>query len=124
WPIEHSCESPETLIKVNPAIFGLPTVVRDKGYGSYEKDLSEKIYGQIPKEASSQEKMAIRVAHTFATDVVGKLVNDIVQCKKQELSDVQTYNRIYEKYATICSDYIMKSSIKKVYAKLSEKESV
>jgi hypothetical protein len=123
WPIEHSCESPETLIKVNPAIYGMPTVKTDHGYSSYEKGLSEKLYGRIPKEATYLDKMAIRVAHTFATDVVGKLVDDIVNCKKANLSDVQAYYRIYEKYATICSDYIMKSSIKKVFASLSEEGS-
>jgi hypothetical protein len=79
------------------------------------------MYGIIPKEATSLDKMALRVAHTFATDVVGKLVDDIVACKNAELSDVQAYYRVYEKYATICSDYIMKSSIKKVYASLEEK---
>jgi hypothetical protein len=119
WPIEQTPESPESLIKVNPEIYGLPTVIRDMGYSSYEKDLSNKRYG-LPREASIQEKMAIRVAHTFATEIVGKLVDDIVDCKNQKLSDLQAYNRVYEKYATICSDYIMKSSIKKVYASLTE----
>lgn len=123
WPIEHSCESPETLIKVNPEIFGMPTVMKDHGYSSYEKGLSENFYGRVPKVAAEIEKMVIRVAHTFATEVVGKLVDDIVLCKDQKFSDVQAYNRIFEKYATICSDYIIKSSIKKVYAS-SEKEPV
>lgn len=118
WPIEHSAESPETLVKVNPLIFGLPTVVKDKGYSSYEKDKSERLFGQIPKEASNLDKMVIRVAHTFATEVVGKLVDDIIQCQKNKLTDVQAYNRIYTKYANICSDYMMKSSIKRVYASL------
>lgn len=115
WPIEHSSESPETLVKVTP-LMGLPTVKRDHGYSSYEKDLSEKLYGKIPKGASEQSKMAIRIAHTFATDVVGKLVDDIVEHKEQGLKDIQTYNRIYQKYSSICSDYIMRSSIKKLYA--------
>lgn len=123
WPIEHSCESPETLIKVNPAIYGMPTVMRDQGYSSYEKELSENLYGRIPKMAATDEKMAIRIAHTFATEVVGKLVDDIVLCKGQELSDVQAYNRIFEKYSNICSDYIIQSSIKKVYANSSGEES-
>ena len=118
WPIEHSSESPETLIKVNPDIFGLPSVLKDKGYSSYEKERSEKIYGQIPKEASSLDKTALRIAHTFATSVVGKLVDDIVNCQRQDLNDVQTYNRVYSKYANICSDYIIKSSIKKVYSEI------
>ena len=116
WPIEHSQESPECLVKVNPAVFGLPTVLKDKGYDSYEKQLSEKTYGRIPKGASEQDKMAIRIAHTFATDVVGKLVDDIVIGHDQGLSDVQTYYRIFPKYASICSDYIIRSSIKKIYA--------
>ena len=118
WPIEQTAESPETLIKVNPQIYGLPTVIHDMGYSSYEKDLSDKRYG-IPRQASNQEKMAIRIAHTFATDVVGRLVDDIVECKNQELNDVQAYNRVYEKYATICSDYIMQSSIKRIYAEIA-----
>jgi hypothetical protein len=117
WPIEHSSESPETLVKVNPSIYGLPTVMKDKGYSSYEKSLSEKLYGQIPKRATEQDKMAIRIAHTFATEVVGKLVDDIVNHKEQGLNDVQTYNRIFSKYSSICSDYIMKSSIKKIFEK-------
>jgi hypothetical protein len=115
WPIEHTSESPESLIKVNPLVYGLPTVTNDKGYSSYEKSLSEKLYGRIPKDASERDKMAIRIAHTFATDVVGKLVDDIIAHQNNGLTDVQTYNRIYSKYSSICSDYIMRSSIKKIY---------
>ena len=118
WPIEQTAESPETLIKVNPQIYGLPTVVKDMGYSSYEKQKSMQNFGigLMPRQATGQEKMAIRVAHTFATDVVGKLVDDIVACNNQKLSDVQAYNQIFKKYSSICSDYIIKSSIKKVFA--------
>ena len=119
WPVEHVSESPETLIKVNPIIFGLPTVTKDHGYSSYEKDLSEKLYGKIPKKASGQEKSAIRIAHTFANEVVGRLVNDIVDCRNRNLKDVQAYNRIYAKYSNFCSDYIIRSSVKKVYSELA-----
>ena len=122
WPIEHSSESPETLIKVNPMIFGLPTVTKDHGYSSYEKELSEKLYGRIPKAASDQDKMAIRIAHTFATEVVGKLVDSIVDCQKNSLTDVQAYNRVFDKFGDVCSDYIIKSSIKKVYAQKQERK--
>jgi hypothetical protein len=115
WPIEHTSECPESLIKVNPNFYGLPTVMKDKGYSSYEKSLSEKFYGRVPKGASVRDKMAIRIAHTFATDVVGRLVDDIVVYRDKGLSDVQTYNRIYPKYSSICSDHIMQSSIKKIY---------
>ena len=118
WPVEHASESPETLIKVNPMIFGLPSVTKDHGYSSYEKELSEKLYGRIPKKATDLEKKAIRIAHTFATDVVGKLVDDIVECQKNNLGDVQAYNRIYDKYSDICSDYIIQSSIRKVYSQM------
>jgi hypothetical protein len=121
WPIEHAQESPEYLIKVNPDVMGLPSAIMDRGYSSYEKDLSEKLYGRIPKGASSQDKMALRIAHTFAMNVVGKLVDDIVDHQSQGLSSAQTYNRIYTKYSSICSDYIIQSSIKRVYADLERK---
>ena len=114
WPIENSQESPETLIKVNPAISGMPTVHRDMGYGSYEKAISEKVRGALPKRLASV-KMAIRVADTFANDVVGRLVDDISACQKGKLSDVQAYNRIFEKYGDVCSDHIIRASIKKIY---------
>ena len=120
WPVEHSQESPETLVKVNPVIFGMPTVRKDQGYSSYEKSISERLHGQIPKRASEQSKMVLRIAHTFATTVVGKLVDDIVTHLEKGLSEVQAYNRIYDKYASICSDYIMQSSIKKVYANIKK----
>jgi hypothetical protein len=120
WPTEASQESPETLIKVNPFIFGMPSAMKDRGYSSYEKSLSEKLYGRIPKAASSVDKMAIRIAHTFATEIVGKLVNDITGCYKNKLTDVQTYYRIYPKYANICSDLIVKTSVKKIYAFFKE----
>ena len=120
WPIEHSSESPETLVKVNPQIFGLPTALKDRGYSSYEKGVSERLYGQIPKAATELSKKALRIAHTFATEVVGKLVNDIVARYEEGLSDVQAYNRVYPKYANICSDYIIQSSVRRVYAEQKE----
>jgi hypothetical protein len=120
WPIEHSQESPETLIKVNPAIFGLPTVLRDTGYDSYEKGVSEKLRGMIPKRVMAHEQMALRIAHTFATKIVGKLVDDIRDQHEEGLNEVQAYNRIFKKYAGTCSDYIIRSSISKVYSELEE----
>ena len=135
WPIEHSQESPETLIRVNPVVAGMPTNLIDYGYGSYEKSISERNYGAIPKRIvpsrdlppnirprmiNATDKMAIRIAHTFATNIIGKLVDDISQCKKDELSDVQAYYRIYDKYGNYCSDHIIKSSIEKVYTTESQ----
>jgi hypothetical protein len=114
WPTEHTQESPELLIKVNPAIFGMPTVKQDSGYSSWEKTLSEKMQGHLPKRIAS-EPMAIRIANTFAIKIVGRLVDDISECKKASLTDVQTYNRLYEKYSSVCSDHILKTSIQKIY---------
>jgi hypothetical protein len=113
--VENAQESPETLIKVNPAVFGLPTSFIDCGYDSYEKRLSEKMFGSIPKRKMASDKMAIRVAHTFATKIVGHLVDDILAHRKAGLSDVQTYNRVYGKYAASCSDHIIRYSIEKIY---------
>ncbi len=130
WPIEHTAESPETLVKVIPEMAGLPSSLVDYGYGSYEKSISERNYGSIPKRLipsrdlppnrrpitiNASDKMAIRIAHTFATDIIGKLVDDISQCQQDDLSDVQAYYRIYDKYGSYCSDHIIKSSIQKVY---------
>lgn len=126
WPTEHSQESPETLIKVNPDIYGMPTSFIDRGYDSYEKSVSERNYGNIPQRVvpsrdlpplriTATDKMAIRIAHTFATKVIGNLIDDISNCYNDNLSDVQTYYRIYDKYGTICSDHIIKSSIEKIY---------
>lgn len=117
WPIEHSQESPENLIKVNP-ILGLPVSVVNTGYDSYEKGVSEKLRGAIPKRILAEEKMAIRVAHTFATETVDKLVTDISECHDQGLKDVQAYDRVYRKYSGVCSDYIIRSSVKRVYQDL------
>jgi len=127
WPTENTQEDPEVLIKVNPDVVGMPTSIIDRGYGSYEKSLSERKRGQIPRRVTpsrdlppvrvtATDKMVIRIAHTFATDVIGKLVDDICKCYKDEFSDVQAYNRIFYKYGTICSDHIIKSSIEKVYS--------
>jgi len=116
WPTEHSQESPETLIKVNPMFAGFPTALTDKGYSSYEKTRSEKQFGKSSlREASTQEKMAIRVAHTYATTIIGTLVDDIAGFQNEGLSDVQAYNRAYEKYGSSCPDHIIRYSVGKLY---------
>lgn len=69
------------------------------------------------KATTATNKMAIRIAHTFATKVIGKLVENIGNCLEEGMSDVQAYNRIFEKYGNLCSDYIIKSSIEKIYSK-------
>lgn len=117
WPLGSQQEDPAYLVKVGP-LEGLPVTVRDTGYSSYEKSLSEKFRGSIPKRVMSTNKMAIRVAHTFATGVVDKLVDGIVACHDKGLSDLQTYNRVFEKFSDICSDHIIRASIKKIYSSL------
>jgi len=124
WPDGNaSQEDPDALIRVNP-IFGLPAVHRDKGYNSYEKSLSEKFYGKIPKAVLSTDKMAIRIAHTFATKVIGRLVDEIVDCHEEGMNDIQTYDRMYRKYSSICSDHILRESVERVYQNLKESENV
>lgn len=119
WPIGHMQEDPEFLVKLGP-LQGLPVSIRDTGYSSYEKSLSEKFRGSIPKRVMATNKMAIRVAHTFATKVVDKLVDHIVACHDRGLTDIQAYNRVYTKFSSICSDHIMRTSIKKIYDDLKE----
>jgi len=120
WPTENASESPETLIRVNPMVAGLPTAMTDMGYSSYEKTRSEKLFGRAPlrpRRVTASEKMAIRVAYDFSVNVIGKLVDDICDLKSAGLSDVQTYNRVWDKYGHICPDHQIKMSIERVYVK-------
>ena len=109
----------------------MPTAIVDRGYGSYEKSLSEQTYGSLPKRvtpsrdlkrvliprmATETNKMVIRIAHTFATNVIGKLVESIDDCQRVGMTDVQAYNKIFRDYGDFCSDSIIKSSIQRVYA--------
>lgn len=131
WPIAHTSESPETLVKVNPLVSGMPTALVDRGYSSYEKTLSDQANGSlpqrvtpsrdlkqvlVPKMATEKNKMAIRIAHSFASKVIDKLVYRIAECQDAGLNDLQAYNSIFKDYGDICSDYIIKSSIQRVYA--------
>ena len=118
WPTEVASESPETLVKVNPAIVGLPTALTDMGYSSYEKSRSDRRFGPSclkPRMMTASDKMAIRIAHGFAETVVNKLVDEICACVDDHLSDVRAYDRVYRKFGSICSDYIIRSSIQRVY---------
>lgn len=117
WPFGNQQEDPSYLIRVSP-YQGLPVTVKDTGYDSYEKGVSEKFRGRIPQRVLATNKMAIRVAHTFATGVVDKLIDSIIACHDKGLTDVQTYNRVYKKFSNICSDYIVKASIMKIYSSL------
>jgi hypothetical protein len=120
WPTEHSQESPETLIKVNPDIVGMPTALTDHGYSSYEKTRSEKQFGKsslMPRMASTEEKMAIRIASTYATEVIGRLVDDICSFQDAGLNDVKAYNEAFRKYGSTCPDHIIRMTVSKVYGK-------
>lgn len=131
WPFGNTSEDPEYLVKVNPLVDGMPTSIIDRGYSSYEKTLSDQANTPIPKRvtpsrdlkqflvpkmASETNKMAIRIAHSYATKVVDKLVNKISSCLEDGLTDVQAYNEVFKEYGDVCSDYIIKSSIQRVYA--------
>ena len=127
WPMGNSPEDPETLIRVNPLISGMPTTLYDGGYNSFEKNLSDNnnnvsqelpakaVTRIVPRVMTATDKMAIRIAHTFATTVIGKLVDEISACVTNGLSDVRAYNRTFEKFGSICSDHIIRSSIEKIY---------
>jgi len=116
WPLGNVREDPEMLVKVNP-IFGLPSVKVDTGYSGYDKSISEKFYGKVPSQIRPSDKMYIRVAHTFATEIIGNLVDEISGCVKQGMTDLQTYNKVYGKFGSICSDHIIRSTIQKFYKK-------
>lgn len=119
WPVAHEQESPETLIKINP-LLGIPTATEDMGYDSYEKNVSERLYGSIPKRVMAEDKMAIRVAHTFAHDIIGRLIDDVASCQEEGLTDFQTYNRMYVKYSNTCSDHIMKYAVMKIFSEMEK----
>lgn len=120
WPTENASESPETLIRVNPMIAGMPTALTDMGYSSYEKTRSEKMYGKsplCPRRITASEKMAIRIAYDFSVNTIGKLVDDICDHHKNGLTDIQAYDRIWKKFGHICPDHTIKMAIEKVYTK-------
>lgn len=127
WPIEHSQEDPEHLIRVNPLFAGMPVALQDKGYSSYEKERSKKRFGPSPlpertkagqlplMRTAATQKMAIRIAHDFADNTIGQVVKDVAACKDQGLSDVRAYDYVYRKYGSYCSDHVVRMAVEKVY---------
>lgn len=118
WPTEKASESPETLVRVNPAVAGLPSALTDMGYSSYETERSKKQFGPSPlkpRPSTAYERMGIRVAHTFATSVVGKMVDEITVCASEGLSDIQAYDRTWRKFGSTCSDHVIRLSVDRVY---------
>ena len=73
----------------------------------------------ISEEEYRTHKMASNVAHRYATDKVDKLCADIVTCKEAGMGDIATYNDIYAKYSSTCSDDFIKGAIEKVYEEIS-----
>ena len=125
--------SPEDLILVPPEQ-GIPLIRRETGYSSFDKEKSHADFGvlgtpkviKLAEEILAKEfnvdvdtyrisKMASTIARKFATEVVDKVSSDILECKKNGLSDIQTYQSIYKRYASKCSDGFMKHAIQKIY---------
>lgn len=130
WPYGNDAESPETLVVVNPDIVGFPSALTDASYSSYEKTRSEKQFGKsslAPRSmksrsrpfmfrmATENEKMAIRIAHTFSTNVLGKLTDEICACQAEGLNDLQAYDRAFKKFGSICPDHLIRYSTCKIY---------
>lgn len=73
----------------------------------------------IKEEDYHNFKMASNVAHRFATDKVEKLCSDILICKSAGKGEMATYNEIFQKYSSTCSDDFIKGAIEKVYESFS-----
>jgi hypothetical protein len=135
WPIGGNTQmDPENLVKV-PVFQGTPTVETESGYSSFDKEKSKKEYGTIKQEkivrlahkiikekiSAEEEKnkieeLAVKIANSFATNVVGKFSSEVLECKDQKLSDIETYQKLYPKYANTCSDHIIRYAIENIYA--------
>lgn len=131
--------SPEELILVPPEQ-GISPVQHSTGYSSYDKEISHRDYGTLsdPKvaklakdlvnktaglgiEVKKITKMASKVARVFATDVVEKLASDILDCIDKGYNEISTYQSIYEKYGSKCSDGFLRHSIQRISAIKNEK---
>jgi hypothetical protein len=125
---------PSDLILV-PREQGIPLVQRNTGYSSYDKEKSHQQYGTFdnPKVVKLAEeilarkfnidvdiyrmgKMAANIAQKHASSFVDKIASDIVECKDKGMSDIQSYQDIYTKYSSKCSDSFIKSAIQKIYS--------
>jgi hypothetical protein len=104
-------KDPTELILVTP-FTGTTPCNEDTGYSSYDKTISDETYGTL---RDHEKKLATKVACSFATNIVDKIAVDIVQCIKENRTDIQTYQKIYPKYSTVCSDGFIKSAISKIF---------
>lgn len=133
WPVGGNQQmDPEVLILVPPTE-GLSPITEESGYSSYEKQKSKEQYGTLSDKVAKMAqkvlsstakeditsyktiKQAKSVSEKFAAEVVSKVAGDVIQCKQKELTDLQAYNRIYPKYANICSDSFIKKTIHTIY---------
>lgn len=131
---------PSELILVPPEQ-GISPVQHSTGYSSYDKEISHRDYGTLsdPKvvklaqslvektantdtDAAKVTKMASKVAGEFAEHTVEKLAKDVLSCFARGLNDVSTYQAIYEKYGSRCSDGFLRHAIQKIAEVSGRKE--
>ena len=115
----------ESPVKEETGYENYDSMISKKEYGSLKdkdekvKDLAKKVLKKKAAEIVSSEnkaEMASRIAHEFATDVVEKVAADVVACIELGYNDARTYQELYPKYESICSDHFMRNAIEKIYA--------
>lgn len=131
---------PSELIIVPPEQ-GVSPVQFSTGYSSYDKEISHRNYGTLsdPKvvklaksliaKASSEKNeeyrissLASKVANTFATDTVEKLASDILKCFEKGMNDISTYQSVYNKYGSKCSDGFLRHAVQSIAAEIKNEE--
>lgn len=134
FPIGGKQQKDPTELILVTKFMGEPTVKDESGYSSYDTQISKKEYGSLKdkkvselakkvlkdkreKDAAGQSKvgLASKIAKDFATEVVEKVAADVAACIKNGYSDVKTYQELYPKYESICSDHFMRNAIEKIY---------
>lgn len=124
--------APEELLLVPPEQ-GISPVQHSTGYSSYDKEISHRDYGTLsdPKVVKLAEslvaksanmksdtyrvaKMASKIAGDFATDVVENLSADILDCFGRGMNDISTYQAMYRKYGSKCSDGFLRHAVTKI----------
>lgn len=119
---------PSELILVPPEQ-GISPVQFSTGYSSYDKEISHRDYGTlsdpkvmklaqnlVPKESDRSKvlKLASQVAHNYSEHTLSKISSDILDCFKKGFNEISTYQFVYEKYSSICSDGLLRHAIRKI----------
>jgi len=122
---------PMDLILIPPTA-GLSTIEEESGYSSYDKDQSRKNFGDFQSnmdkavkktvKKASRKMMASRIIEKFSSNVMSKLSSDICDCIEEGFTNAQTYQKLYGKYASQCSDEIIRSSVEDFFLKLGSKK--